>query len=89
MPSSHPSLGLSVFFLSFCFGGKTKANGWLQELKVNILSGYDNVNVRDLFLNVRELVLTGLTRLLQIETDFKRRDSDFMNGRAIILHSYY
>ena len=45
MPSSHPSLGFSVFFLSFCFGGKTKANGWLQELKVNILSGYDNVNV--------------------------------------------
>jgi len=23
---------------------KTQAEGWLQELKVNILSGYDNVN---------------------------------------------
>ena len=29
-----------------------------------------------------DLVLTGLTRLLQIETDF-------MNGRAIFLHYYY
>ena len=51
-------------------GKKTKAEGWPQELKVNIPSGYDNVNL------IWILVLTGLTRLLQIETDF-------MNGRAL------
>ena len=28
-----------------CTMGKNQAKGWLQELKVNILSGYDNVNV--------------------------------------------
>ena len=45
--------------------------GWPRELKVNIPSGYDNAN----------LIWSspGLTRLLQIETDF-------MNGRAIFLH---
>ena len=57
-------------------GEKTKAEMWPQELKVNIPSGYDNANL------IWILVLTGLTRLLQIETDF-------MNGRATFLHYYY
>ena len=48
---------------------------WPQELKVNIPSGYDNANL------IWILVLTGLTRLLQIETDF-------MDGRAILLYYY-
>ena len=56
-------------------GEKTKAERWPQELKVNIPSGYDNVNLI-------WSSLTGLTRLLQIETDF-------MNGRALFLHYYY
>jgi len=55
-------------------GGNPKGKVGFQELKVNILSGYGQCE--------RDLVLTGLTRLLQIETDF-------MNGRAISLHYYY
>ena len=54
---------------------KTK-RGWPQELKVNIPSGYDNVN---LICSSRD---TGLTRLLQIEPDF-------MNGRTSFLYYYY
>ena len=52
-------------------GGENKAQARPQELKVNIPSGYDNIWSS----------LTGLTRLLQIETDF-------MNGRALFLHYY-
>ena len=44
------------------FGGENpKGKVGFQELKVNILSGYGQCE--------RDLVLTGLTRLLQIETD--------------------
>ena len=57
-------------------GEKTKAEMWPQELKVNIPSDYDYD------LCEPDLVLTGLTRLLQIETDF-------MDGRAIFLPYYY
>ena len=54
-------------------GEKTKAERWPQELKVNIPSGYDNANL------IWSSRGSGLTRLLQIETDF-------MDGRAIFLH---